>query len=115
MAPPLSAFVWLRVTTITFVYAESQDKPIPDFEEPSPLLLERAMFDVDQHRFRVANLTLQTLINTYPESEYASKAKQAWMTRESHRAASRGLLRHSASTGEWTTRRKGLQFPDERI
>jgi hypothetical protein len=77
MAPPLSAFVWLRVTTITFVYAESQDKPIPDFEEPSPLLFERAMFDVDQHRFRAANLTLQTLIHTYPDSEYASKAKQA--------------------------------------
>jgi hypothetical protein len=77
MAPPPSAFVWLRVTTITFVYAESQDKPIPDFEEPSPLLFERAMFDVEQHPFTAANLTLQTLINTYPESEYASKAKQA--------------------------------------
>ena len=41
------------------------------------MLLERAMFDVDQHRFRAANLTLQTLIHTYPDSEYASKAKQA--------------------------------------
>jgi hypothetical protein len=75
MAPPLSAFVWLRVTTITFVYAESQDKPIPDFEEPSPLLCERAMFAVEQHRLSAANLTLQTLINTYPDSEYASKAQ----------------------------------------
>jgi hypothetical protein len=40
------------------------------------LLFERAMSAVEQGRFTVANLTLQTLINTYPDSEYASKAKQ---------------------------------------
>jgi predicted negative regulator of RcsB-dependent stress response len=40
------------------------------------LLFERAMSAVEQDRFTVANLTLQTLINTYPDSEYASKAKQ---------------------------------------
>jgi hypothetical protein len=52
----------------------------PDAEVSSTqhdkLLFERAMFAVEQHRFTVANLTLQTLINTYPDSEYASKAKQ---------------------------------------
>jgi hypothetical protein len=31
-------------------------------------------FDVECNRFDVANLTLQTLVNTYPDSEYASKA-----------------------------------------
>jgi outer membrane protein assembly factor BamD len=41
------------------------------------LLFERAMSHVEQHRFSSANLTLQTLINTYPDSEYASKAKQS--------------------------------------
>jgi outer membrane protein assembly factor BamD (BamD/ComL family) len=53
----------------------------PDTEVSSTqhdkLLFERAMVDVEQHRFTAANLTLQTLINTYPDSEYASKAKQA--------------------------------------
>ena len=34
------------------------------------------MSAVEQDRFTVANLTLQTLINTYPDSEYANKAKQ---------------------------------------
>jgi outer membrane protein assembly factor BamD (BamD/ComL family) len=37
---------------------------------------ERAMSAVEQHRFSVANLTLQTLFNPYPDSEYASKANQ---------------------------------------
>jgi hypothetical protein len=40
------------------------------------LLFERATSAVEQGRFTVANLTLQTLINTYPDSEYASKPKQ---------------------------------------
>lgn len=40
------------------------------------LLFERATSAVEQGRFTVANLTLHTLINTYPDSEYASKAKQ---------------------------------------
>lgn len=40
------------------------------------LLFEHAMSALEQGRYRVANLTLQTLINTYPDSEYASKAKE---------------------------------------
>jgi hypothetical protein len=52
----------------------------PDAEVSSAnhdkLLFERAMSAVEQHRFSVANLTLQTLLNTYPDSEYANKAKQ---------------------------------------
>lgn len=52
----------------------------PDAEVSSvhrdKLLFERAMSAVEQDRFTVANITLQTLINTYPDSEYANKAKQ---------------------------------------
>jgi hypothetical protein len=40
------------------------------------LIFETAMSAVEQERFTVANLTLQTLINTYPDSEYSSKAKE---------------------------------------
>jgi len=42
---------------------------------PDEALFERAMSAVEQKRFSVANLSLQTLVNTYPNSEYASKAK----------------------------------------
>jgi len=78
------------------------------------LLFERAMFDVEQHRFSDANLTLQTLINTYPDSAYASKAKQALDDPRIAPCGESWFLPHSASTGEWTTRPKGLQFLDER-
>jgi hypothetical protein len=44
--------------------------------QPDKRLFEAAMSAVEQERFSVANLTLQTFINTYPDSEYSSKAKQ---------------------------------------
>ena len=40
------------------------------------ILFERATTAVHQKQFSVANLTLQTLINTYPKSKYANRAKQ---------------------------------------
>ena len=43
-----------------------------------------------------------------------ARRNKRWMTRKSHPAASRGLLPHSASTGEWTTKPKALQFLNER-
>jgi len=44
-------------------------------EQPDRVLFKRAMSAVEQDRFAVANLALQTLVNTYPDSEYASKAE----------------------------------------
>jgi hypothetical protein len=67
-----------------------------------------------QGRYGVANLTLQTLINTYPDSEYAGKADEVLMTRESHRAASLLPHLHSASIDEWITTLKALQFLNKR-
>jgi hypothetical protein len=40
------------------------------------ILFERATAAVEQKRFTVANLTLQTLVATYPDSEYAVRAKR---------------------------------------
>jgi hypothetical protein len=40
------------------------------------LLYEHAMSAVEQGRYSAANVILQILINTYPDSEYASKAKE---------------------------------------
>ena len=52
----------------------------PDAEVSSAqhdkLLFEHAMSAVEQGRYHVANLTLQTLINTYPDSEYFTRAKE---------------------------------------
>ena len=45
--------------------------------EPDKLLYERAMDDIKHGRHEVGRLNMQTLINTYPDSEYLAKAKLA--------------------------------------
>ena len=46
-------------------------------DQPDKILYEKATDEIDHGRFDVGRLTLQTLINTYPDSEYLSKAKLA--------------------------------------
>jgi len=45
--------------------------------EPDKILYDKAMEDVKHGRHEVGRLNLQTLINTYPDSEYLAKAKLA--------------------------------------
>src|SRR5271170_3370656 len=45
--------------------------------EPDKILYERSMADYKRGRYTEARLSLQTLINTYPDSEYLAKAKLA--------------------------------------
>jgi outer membrane protein assembly factor BamD len=45
--------------------------------EPDKILYTRAMDDIKHGRHEVGRLNLQTLINTYPDSEYLAKAKLA--------------------------------------
>jgi len=44
-------------------------------KQPDKVLFDRAMGALKHNRFDVARLTLQTLINTYPDSEYIARAK----------------------------------------
>jgi outer membrane protein assembly factor BamD len=46
-----------------------------DSAEPDKVLYERAIADTKHKRFTEARLDFQTLINTYPDSEYLAKAK----------------------------------------
>ena len=48
-----------------------------DSKQPDKVLFDRAMDAMKHNRFDVARLTLQTLINTYPDSEYVARAKLA--------------------------------------
>jgi outer membrane protein assembly factor BamD len=45
--------------------------------EPDKLLYNKALDDIKHGRHEVGRLGLQTLINTYPDSEYLAKAKLA--------------------------------------
>jgi outer membrane protein assembly factor BamD len=46
-------------------------------DQPDKVLYEKAVNEITHARYDVGRLTLQTLINTYPDSEYLSKAKLA--------------------------------------
>jgi outer membrane protein assembly factor BamD len=51
-------------------------------KQPDKVLFDRAMEAMKQRKYDVARMTLQTLINTYPDSEYVARAKltvgEAW-------------------------------------
>ncbi len=46
-------------------------------EQPDKILFDKAMKAMDKGHYDVARLDLQTLLNTYPESEYQMRAKLA--------------------------------------
>jgi outer membrane protein assembly factor BamD len=49
--------------------------PADDSAAPDKILYDRALVDIKKGRHEVGRLNLQTLINTYPDSEYLAKAK----------------------------------------
>ncbi|MGB6431819.1 MAG: outer membrane protein assembly factor BamD, partial [Candidatus Acidiferrales bacterium] len=51
--------------------------PMATSAAPDSVLYNRALDDIKHGRFDVARLSLQTLENTYPDSEYLAKAKLA--------------------------------------
>jgi len=46
-------------------------------KQPDKVLFDRAMDAMKHNKYDVARITLQTLINTYPDSEYVARAKLA--------------------------------------
>jgi outer membrane protein assembly factor BamD len=48
-----------------------------DSKQPDKVLFDKSMEAMRRNRFDVARMTLQTLINTYPDSEYIARAKLA--------------------------------------
>ncbi len=54
------------------------DNPIGnDSQQPDKVLFDQAIEHLEKHKYEIARLTLQTLMNTYPDSEYMAKAKLA--------------------------------------
>src|SRR6202045_1321174 len=54
------------------------DNPITkDTKQPDKVLFDRAISDIEHGRYEVARITLNTLINTYDQSEFLAKAKLA--------------------------------------
>ena len=47
-----------------------------DSKQPEKVLFDQAMDATKHGKYDVAHLTLETLVNTYPDSDYAAKARK---------------------------------------
>jgi outer membrane protein assembly factor BamD len=76
---PIIAMVLAALLLVAACTNKKVSNPIAniDSKQPDKVLFDRAMDAMKHNRFDVARLTLQTLINTYPDSEYIARAKLA--------------------------------------
>src|SRR5271157_5629671 len=68
-----------KSTKISSKKSKKAQNPIAnvDSKQPDKVLFDRAMDAMKHGKYDVARLSLQTLINTYPDSEYIARAKLA--------------------------------------
>ena len=78
-------------------------------QQPDKVLFDRAIGDIERSRFEVARLTLQTLINTYPDSEYIAKAKLAIADSWYRQGGSNGLAQAEAEYKDFITFFPGME------
>src|SRR5579864_6225757 len=80
MSRRIPVMLLLGVLAITVACTNKKvNNPIAniDSKQPDKVLFDRAMDAMKHNRFDVARMTLQTLINTYPDSEFIARAKLA--------------------------------------
>jgi outer membrane protein assembly factor BamD len=73
------ALVWSNECSAQILHKKKVDKSTSasNTAEPDKILYDKAMDDIKHGRHEMGRLGLQTLINTYPDSEYLAKAKLA--------------------------------------
>jgi outer membrane protein assembly factor BamD len=72
------ALVALAVLLSSCARRKKYDNPISkDTQQPDKVLFDLAIQDIEHSRFEKARLLLQTMMNTYDNSEYLAKAKLA--------------------------------------
>src|ERR1700678_2119373 len=65
------------LTSCGFRAKKYADPITKDTKQPDKVLFDRAIDDIEHGRFEIARITLNTLINTYDQSEFLAKAKLA--------------------------------------
>ncbi len=76
---------------------------ISQSQEPDKILFERAQYEIQRKHWTVARLTLQTLINTYPDSDYLAKAKLAIADSYYQEGGTAGLTQAEAEYKDFIT------------
>src|ERR1700684_2717605 len=84
-----TALAFLVLTTAVAAHADKKPKKKKNYDlganplagvnskQPDKELFDKAMIALKKGRFDVARLDLQTMLNTYPDSEYRMRAKLA--------------------------------------
>jgi len=72
-----SCLQWQDSVLLQFYEGGTQPDPSAAEKTPDQILFDRAMEAMENQRFDIARLTLETLVNTYPDSDYATKAREA--------------------------------------
>jgi outer membrane protein assembly factor BamD len=65
------------LTSCGFHAKKYADPITKDTKQPDKVLFDRAVDDIEHGRYEIARITLNTLINTYDQSEFLAKAKLA--------------------------------------
>src|ERR1700721_1297815 len=75
----IALFLALLLTLVVGCTNKKSANPLANVgsKQPDKVLFDRAMDAMKHNRFDVARMTLQTLINTYPDSEFIARAKLA--------------------------------------
>ncbi len=80
------------------------DNPIANnSQQPDKILFDKAVENIERHRYELARITLQTLLNTYPDSEYIAKAKLAIADSWYREGTSSGLAQAEAEYKDFIT------------
>lgn len=72
-------------------------------QEPDRVLFEKSLEDIKNKRYEVARLTLQTLLNAYPDSDYLDRAKLAIADSWYHEGGTSGLAHAEAEYKDYIT------------
>jgi outer membrane protein assembly factor BamD len=90
-----SRIPWIVILAATLMggcFGKKNPTPVAGTSaEPDKVLYDRAVLDSKKSHYAVARLGLQTLINTYPDSEYLAKAKLAIADSYSKEGGTAGL------------------------
>src|SRR6202451_2398255 len=73
----LVILVALLATSCSFKAKKYDDPITKDTKQPDKVLFDHAVNDIEHGRFEIARITLNTMINTYDQSEFLAKAKLA--------------------------------------
>lgn len=88
---------------VLFVHKGSTDNLLPTGQQPDKILYEKSIDAINHGHYDVGRLTLQALLNTYPDSEYLAKAKLAIADSYFEQGGTAGLTEAEAEYKDFQT------------